>query len=178
MAWACCVFNNLVLVTALRPRCEAHVAVRDTMRPLLVGLGTAAAAAAAIAIYQRRRRSPPFARRRIHRDHHWRRFDRRGGVIYKHTVPFLGVPEALAKLRAAGKRLFFVTNAASASRESLAKKLAKMGISGVTAVGLYHLRVRRCSIPRDQPSGRQTRVRGWRRRPHRGAQTMWHRICW
>ena len=54
------------------------------------------------------------------------------GVIYKHTSVVPGVPETLAKLRAAGKRLFFVTNAATASRQSLAKKLTKMGIEGVS----------------------------------------------
>ena len=103
------------------------------MRPLLVGLGTVAATAAAIAIYQRRRRSPPTLDAQFIASTIDALVFDCDGVIYKHTAAIPGVPEALAKLRAAGKRLFFVTNAASASRESLAKKLAKMGISGVTA---------------------------------------------
>jgi 4-nitrophenyl phosphatase len=54
------------------------------------------------------------------------------GVIYRHSSAVPGVPETLAKLRAAGKRLLFVTNAAAASRKSLASKLAKLGVAGVS----------------------------------------------
>ena len=39
------------------------------------------------------------------------------GVIYANKRAVPGVPETLARLRGAGKRLFFVTNAAAASRE-------------------------------------------------------------
>ena len=50
------------------------------------------------------------------------------GVVYRNKTAIEGVPEALAALRRAGKRLIFVTNAASQSRTSLAKKLGKLGI--------------------------------------------------
>ena len=53
------------------------------------------------------------------------------GVIYANKRAVPGVPETLARLRGAGKRLFFVTNAAAASRESTAAKLGEMGIGGV-----------------------------------------------
>jgi phosphoglycolate/pyridoxal phosphate phosphatase family enzyme len=43
------------------------------------------------------------------------------------------VPEALGKLRSSGQRLIFVTNAAGQSRASLAAKLTKLGVPGVTA---------------------------------------------
>ena len=105
-----------------------HVAVRDTMRPLLVGLGTAAAAAAAIAIYQRRRRSPPSLDAEFIATTIDDSLRRRPSISTSSLIRRRGARQA----RAAGKRSF-VTNAASASRESLAKKLAKMGISGVTA---------------------------------------------
>ena len=55
------------------------------------------------------------------------------GVIYRNTSVLPGIPEALAALREKGIRLIFVTNAASASRASLAAKLTKFGIAGVTA---------------------------------------------
>jgi phosphoglycolate/pyridoxal phosphate phosphatase family enzyme len=55
------------------------------------------------------------------------------GVIYRNSVAIAGVAEALAALRRSGKRIFFVTNAASASRASLAAKLTKLGIQGVEA---------------------------------------------
>ena len=53
------------------------------------------------------------------------------GVIYKHKSVIEGVPKALAALRRAGKRIFFVTNAAGVSRVSLANKLTKLGVDGV-----------------------------------------------
>ena len=55
------------------------------------------------------------------------------GVLYKNKSAIAGVPAALASLRKAGKRLIFITNAASASRASLAAKLSKLGIDGVKA---------------------------------------------
>ena len=55
------------------------------------------------------------------------------GVIFKHGTAIAGVCEALAALRAAGKRLLFVTNAAGQSRNSLAAKLSGLGVPGVTA---------------------------------------------
>jgi hypothetical protein len=39
------------------------------------------------------------------------------GVIYRHLSAVPGVPETLAKLRAAGKRLLFVTNTPPPPRE-------------------------------------------------------------
>lgn len=54
------------------------------------------------------------------------------GVIYANGAIVPGVPNALANLRSAGIRLIFVTNAAGQSRASLAAKLTKFGISGVT----------------------------------------------
>lgn len=54
-------------------------------------------------------------------------------VIYRNSVAIAGVPEALAALRRAGKRLIFVTNAASQSRQSLAAKLTKLGVPDVRA---------------------------------------------
>jgi phosphoglycolate/pyridoxal phosphate phosphatase family enzyme len=53
------------------------------------------------------------------------------GVLYYAGVAIPGMTEALTKLRAAGKRLLFVTNAAAASRKSLAAKLTKLGVPGV-----------------------------------------------
>ena len=55
------------------------------------------------------------------------------GVIFHHGSAIPGVPEALAALRRAGKRLLFVTNAAGQSRASLAAKLSKLGVGGVHA---------------------------------------------
>jgi len=55
------------------------------------------------------------------------------GVLYRNSAAISGVPEALDALRAAGKRLLFVTNAASASRASLAAKLGRLGFAGVAA---------------------------------------------
>jgi 4-nitrophenyl phosphatase len=55
------------------------------------------------------------------------------GVIYQHDAAVPGVPEALGKLRSSGQRLIFVTNAAGQSRASLAAKLTKLGVPGVTA---------------------------------------------
>jgi hypothetical protein len=54
------------------------------------------------------------------------------GVIYQNAHAIPGVPESLIKMRSSGKRLLFVTNAASSSRASLAAKLGSLGISGVT----------------------------------------------
>ncbi|KAK4046186.1 hypothetical protein OIV83_006261 [Microbotryomycetes sp. JL201] len=50
------------------------------------------------------------------------------GVVWEgdHVIP--GAPEALQYLRSAGKRLFFVTNNATKSRESNKAKFDKMGI--------------------------------------------------
>ena len=53
------------------------------------------------------------------------------GVLYRDSAPVEGVAIALRRLRESGKRLFFVTNAASASRASLAAKLTDLGFEGV-----------------------------------------------
>ena len=95
---------------------------------------TAAATAAVAALLVLRRRSQPRAPdAALLKEVEALVFDC-DGVIYQHTDVIPGVPEALAALRAAGKRIFFVTSAATASRASLAKKLTeKFGITGVTA---------------------------------------------
>jgi len=54
------------------------------------------------------------------------------GVLYQNAHAIPGVPDMLARMRSSGKRLLFVTNAASSSRASLAAKLGRLGISGVT----------------------------------------------
>jgi hypothetical protein len=53
------------------------------------------------------------------------------GVLYQNAQAVPGVPESLARMRSSGKRLLFVTNAASSSRASLAAKLGQLGIGGV-----------------------------------------------
>ena len=55
------------------------------------------------------------------------------GVLYRGKSTVAGGPEALTALRQAGKRLLFVTNAASISRAGLAAKLTKMGYVGIEA---------------------------------------------
>lgn len=50
------------------------------------------------------------------------------GVLWRGHDLIPGSPEALAKLRQAGKRIFFLTNNSTTSRENYAKKLIKMGI--------------------------------------------------
>jgi phosphoglycolate/pyridoxal phosphate phosphatase family enzyme len=50
------------------------------------------------------------------------------GVLYLGHRAVPGVPEAIAKLRANGVRVFFLTNNATRSRATLVRKLAKMGI--------------------------------------------------
>lgn len=54
------------------------------------------------------------------------------GVLYRGKSAIPGAPQALAALRAAGIRLLFVTNAATASRAALASKLTQMGYSGIS----------------------------------------------
>ena len=96
------------------------------------GAATAIVVAALRAVRHKQRATPQTLNSKLVADLNAFVFDC-DGVIYKHATAIPGVPEALAKLRAANKRLFFVTNAASASRESLAKKLTKLGVAGVTA---------------------------------------------
>ena len=55
------------------------------------------------------------------------------GVIYHNGVILPGVADAIGALQRAGKRCLFCTNAAGLSRKSLAAKLTKLGIPGVTA---------------------------------------------
>jgi ribonucleotide monophosphatase NagD (HAD superfamily) len=55
------------------------------------------------------------------------------GVLYRGKSTVAGGPAALTALRQAGKRLLFVTNAASVSRAGLAAKLTKMGYAGIEA---------------------------------------------
>ena len=55
------------------------------------------------------------------------------GVLYLNKSAVAGGPEALAALRQAGKRLLFVTNAASVSRAGLAAKLCRLGYTSVEA---------------------------------------------
>lgn len=51
------------------------------------------------------------------------------GVLYNPEGPVEGAAEALASLRAAGKRCFFVTNNSTATREQLQAKLKAKGIA-------------------------------------------------
>jgi HAD superfamily hydrolase (TIGR01457 family) len=50
------------------------------------------------------------------------------GVLYRWPEPIPGSPEALERLRAAGKRIAFVTNNSSRTPEQVAERLASLGI--------------------------------------------------
>jgi glycerol-1-phosphatase len=50
------------------------------------------------------------------------------GVLYRWTEPISGAPEAVERLRAAGKRIAFVTNNSSRTPEQVAERLTSMGI--------------------------------------------------
>jgi HAD superfamily hydrolase (TIGR01457 family) len=50
------------------------------------------------------------------------------GVLYRGDEPVDGAPEAMRRLRAAGKRIAFVTNNSSRTPASIAEKLASVGI--------------------------------------------------
>ena len=50
------------------------------------------------------------------------------GVVWEGDTVISGAPETLQYLRQAGKRLFFVTNNATKSRESNKAKFDKLGI--------------------------------------------------
>ena len=59
------------------------------------------------------------------------------GVIWKGDSVIDGVPETLAALRAAGKRLFFVTNNSTKSRKGYLKKFQDLGLVDVAAEEIY-----------------------------------------
>ena len=101
------------------------------MQKAVAGAAAVGLAAALYALWRRKSRDPPPPNAALLTSIEAVVFDC-DGVIYKNAVAIPGIPEALSALRAAGKRIIFVTNAASASRASLAKKLAKLGIAGVT----------------------------------------------
>lgn len=50
------------------------------------------------------------------------------GVLYRWPEPIPGAPEAVAALRAAGKRIAFVTNNSSRTPEQVAERLAAVGV--------------------------------------------------
>jgi ribonucleotide monophosphatase NagD (HAD superfamily) len=50
------------------------------------------------------------------------------GVLYRGTEVVAGAPEAVARLREAGKRVAFVTNNATRTPESVAARLTGFGI--------------------------------------------------
>lgn len=59
------------------------------------------------------------------------------GVLWSGDHVFEGVPETLQWLRSLGKRIRFLSNNSTMSREATAKKFAKKGITGVTAAEVY-----------------------------------------
>ena len=105
-----------------------HVADGTHMLEHRLIVAAAAAAGLAALLLQRRRRAPRSPNAELMRSLEAIVFDC-DGVIYRYKTALPAVPEALDALRASGKRLFFVTNAAFQSRASLAEKLNKMGIA-------------------------------------------------
>ena len=55
------------------------------------------------------------------------------GVLYRWPDPIPGSPEAVARLRAAGKRLAFVTNNSSRTPAQVAERLTSIGIAAAPA---------------------------------------------
>jgi 4-nitrophenyl phosphatase/phosphoglycolate phosphatase len=59
------------------------------------------------------------------------------GVIWRGDSLIDGIPDTLEKLRAAGKRLFFVTNNSTKSRKGYKKKFDSLGLSNVPAEEIF-----------------------------------------
>ena len=55
------------------------------------------------------------------------------GVIWHANAPIDGSVAAITALRAAGKRVLFVTNSSSQTRAGLAAKLSRVGVTGTVA---------------------------------------------
>lgn len=57
------------------------------------------------------------------------------GVLWRGETAVPGAPEALSALRASGKRLGFITNNSSKTREAYAEKLRRLGFGGPAGPG-------------------------------------------
>lgn len=57
------------------------------------------------------------------------------GVLWRGETAVSGAPETLTALRARGKRLGFITNNSSKTREAYAEKLRRLGFGGPTGPG-------------------------------------------